>query len=310
MPPRPTTVDDESTLRARGTSPQDRGTMDQLVRDRMVAKNERGTAASPPPPAKPPEKVQAVQLGFAGLFPADYADDAQRRRLQTARIFYPDTQDFINTLKQGKHTKKIERTPTLGKMLDQIMSQPDGSISRIDLITHASPGQVGLKGRVVIKELSIGGYTSHVFFDADGRGDLDISNLQTNILEEIAKDEGTQEMLQKARRKFAKNAELHVYACNSGISSGRATPLVQVVANLFGVQSFMFTAEMGYTLKADGTWGYHLRYTIPGRLPSDLLVEKTAEVTDYRDLDKMTQLIVSASPAGPVTPARPVQQAK
>ncbi len=276
--------------------------MYRMVRDSIVAKNERGTAASPKPSEKPPAKPQPVQLGFVGVFPANYENDAQKLRLQKAGNFSPDTDDFTRALKQGKHlSPNIARTPTLGKILDQIRSHPDGSISRIDLITHANAGQVGLKGHVEVRKI-MGGYTHRVMFDDDGPANLEISNLQRKILEEIAKDED--ETFAKARRKFAKDGEFHVYACNVGISRDKASPLVQVVANLFGVQVFMLAAEMGFTLKADGTWGYHLRYVLPGRVPSEFSQKLTAEVSDYRGLDAMTELIVSARPASPVKPAK------
>lgn len=242
-----------------------------------------------------------VQLGFVGQFPANYGDNAQRLSLQKQGNFSPDTVDFTAALIQGKHVGKkfMATTPSIESMLSAIKSNPNASISRIDLLTHASPGYVGLRGKVEVAKTT-GGYTHRVLFDPDTSGKfLASSDLSRPALEEAAKDDQAKEAFAVARQKFAKDAQFHVYACNAGLAPSAATPLAQLVADAFGVQTFMFLAEMGFHLRENSKWGFHLRYVISGRDPATGLpnMKTTDEVDDYRGLDQMTPLIVSKSPA-------------
>ena len=245
--------------------------------------------------------MSKVQLGFVGKFPANYKDVALKLSLQKQGNFAPDDIDFAAALRQGKHIEKknINTTATLGAILTQITAQQNAAISRIDLITHAGTGRVGLKGTVEVRK-GFGGYSHEVRFDDDTSGDLlKCPYLERSSLEALPKDDQAKSLFEKARGKFAKDAELHVYACNAGLTEGAANPLVQLVANAFGARTFMFKAEMGFHLKEGGTWGFHLRYLVLGRDPATGApnTKLTDEVSDYRDLDKLDPLIAWATPA-------------
>ena len=244
--------------------------------------------------------MSGVQLGFVGKFPANYDSQAQRLSLQKQGNFAPDDVDFAAAIRQGKHIEKrnLSTTPTLGAMLTQITAQQNAAISRVDLITHAGTGRVGLRGAVEVRKI-LGGYTHDVRFDDDTSGDLaKCPFLERTSLEAIPQDEQFKGLVAKARAKFAKNAELHVYACNAGLTEGAVTPLVQLVASTFGARTFMFKAEMGFRLKENSAWAFHLRFLVKGRDPATGApnTEKTDEVDDYRDLDNFKSLIASASP--------------
>ncbi len=252
--------------------------------------------------------MTTVQLGFVGQFKANYKNLAQRLSLETQGTFSPDTEDFTKALKQGNYIANVKKniavTPTVASMLEAITkSRADASISRIDLISHGTSGFVSLQGNVEVIP-SRGGYLHLVNFADDTSGTLLMSRaLERGTLEAMAKDDNAKEAFARARSKFTKDAQFHVYTCNAGLLQDAATPLVQLIANAFGAQTFLLCAEMGFRLKESGKWSYHLRYFVTDPATRAQNEKKTDEVDNYRDLDKQTHLdkktplIVSATPA-------------
>ncbi len=247
-----------------------------------------------------------VQLGFVGVFPADYESPAKKLSLQRQGSFSPDTDDFIAVLKQCKHIKpeylkdKKAQTPTIGELLSKI-SRTNGVISRIDLHTHAGYERVGLSGSVWARQVQ-GVNLHHVYFADDPSGSLLMwPNLERTLLTEMMEDDQAKEALNKARQKFTTDSEFHIYGCNAGIAPAVAKPLGQLIADALRVKTYLFLAEVGYDFKENGKWGFHLRYIV-GRDPKTGMPkeELTDVVDDYRDLDKLTQHITSHRPTQPI----------
>ncbi len=243
--------------------------------------------------------MSKVELGFVGQFPCDYTDQAQRITLQTQGNFSPDTIDFQAALRQGQHIGKsnIAVTPTIREMAVRIKAHGNATVSRIDLITHAGSGRVGLRGRVDLRR-TIAGMAHEVHFaDASTSDDLLQSpSLERAAFDEIAKDDQAKRELEQMKNKIAKGGQLHIYACNAGIAADTAEPLVQVIAEALGIQTFLFKAEMGFTLSEGGKWKFHLRFRKGGRDPATGApnTESTDQVSDYRELDKLTPFIVAS----------------
>jgi len=241
------------------------------------------------------------QLGLVGVFPSNLSS-AQKLSFQRKGSFSPDTEDFISALKQCKHIKPADlkdthpKTPTIGEVLRRISSRQDTRISRIDLLTHGAPSFVGLSGRIWVSQ-ALEGTLHNVYFADEPPDLLGRHSLEQNLFAEMMNDDQALGELKKARH-VAAGAELHIYACKAGIAQGAATPLAQLMADALEVTTYLFLAEVGYDLKEDGKWGFHLRYRTPGHDPKTGApnMQLTDVVDDYRDLDKLTQHITSRSP--------------
>ena len=138
-------------------------------------------------------------------------------------------------------------TPTFGHMLGAIAIQPEGSISRINLFTHANKDLIGFGGE--IKKMTV--TRADVMINTNGPGDsltamdpTSMTNLnQPGVFFEIGSGASRKQVtVEDIRRRFAKDAQIVLYACHSG----QLSSFIKTVAKFFNVKVVGFKVDIGY----------------------------------------------------------------
>jgi len=187
--------------------------------------------------------VAAKEMNLVGKF--DWAppltDDELLTELAGGR-WSPGTDDF-NVVPGGTVTV----VPTFGNMLGAIFTQPNGSISRLNLFTHANKDLIGFNGR--IEKRTVG--PADVFIDTNGQGDnltamdpTSMSNLnQPGVFFEIGTGASKKKVtVAEIRNRFAENAMIVLYACHTG----QLASFIKSVATFFNVKVIGFTIDIAY----------------------------------------------------------------
>jgi hypothetical protein len=151
----------------------------------------------------------------------------------------PGEKDFdaLATVDKGK--AKILKASNLGEFLGAIQGESKGTISRVNLITHANNSIIALKGRVDTN--------GSVFFNRSGglaaplTGDIDLSSIQGLSTPDL------QPTLEDARTRFSKGANgIFLYCCSAGGLGLMFGLILQEIANAFRVPVFGFSPEVHY----------------------------------------------------------------
>ncbi len=193
----------------------------------------------------PTQSTQKKELNCAGKF--DWSnlqvDGADEVTELLAGRWEPSTDDFA-AVPGGT----VVVTPTFGNFLGAIVQQQDGSISRINLFTHANKGLIAFGGR--IDKRSVG--HADVFLNTNGPNDnltaMDPTSMQ-NLNQPGVTFSVAQPIRGKSnftvddvRKKFAADAVIVLYACHSG----QDQPFVKSIATFFKVKVIGFSSLIGY----------------------------------------------------------------
>jgi hypothetical protein len=134
-------------------------------------------------------------------------------------------------------------TPTFGHMLGAIWSQPVGSISRVNLFTHANKDLIGFGGHIEKRTIT----RADVFINTNGPGDnltaMDPTSMNNLNQPGVTFQVGTKSVsLEDVRKRFAPGAVIVLYACHSG----QLQPFLKSIATFFNVKVVGFKVEIGY----------------------------------------------------------------
>ncbi len=188
-------------------------------------------------------KVATKELNLAGKFDwvPSVSDDELLAELAGGR-WAPGTDDF-SVVPGGT----VAVVPTFGNMLGAIFIQPNGSISRLNLFTHANKDLIGFGGR--IEKRSMG--AADVFINTNGSGDnltamdpTSMNNLnQPGVFFEIGTGANTKKVtVEQIRSRFAEDAMIVLYACHTG----QIASFIKSIATFFGVKVVGFTVDVAY----------------------------------------------------------------
>jgi hypothetical protein len=191
---------------------------------------------------KPPKKTK--ELNVAGEFPWNPAiTDADEIAELAAGRWSPGTNDFA-AVPGG--TAII--APSFGNLLGSICEQADGTISRINLFTHANKGMVGFGGHIAKRATM----RADVSLNTNGPGDnltamdtVSMTNLsQPGIFFTAPKAirGKTNFTVDDIRKKFVPDAILVLFACHSG----QDILFLKSVAQFFQIKVIGFSQEIGY----------------------------------------------------------------
>ena len=195
----------------------------------------------------------AKEMNLVGKFEwvPRLTDDELRAELAAGR-WSPSTDDFI-VVPGGT----VAVVPTFGTMLGAIFTQPNGSISRLNLFTHANKDLIGFNGRIEKRTLG----PADVFMDTNSQGDnltamdpTSMSNLnQPGVFFEIGTGASKKKVtVAEIRNRFAANAMIVLYACHTG----QLASFIKSVATFFNVKVVGFTVDVAY---------FPPSQTVPGR---------------------------------------------
>jgi hypothetical protein len=123
---------------------------------------------------------------------------------------------------------------TFGTFLGSI--QANRNISRIDLITHATPGIIGLKGKV--------DRIGDVNLEGDGASPLENRGISFTGLTWLNTTDAGKALRNELRKNFALTARIFIFACNGGLAQGLG--MLQDLARTFNVAVSGFTEEIDY----------------------------------------------------------------
>ncbi len=195
----------------------------------------------------------------------------------------PGTDDFSAV--PGGTTSVV---PTFGHMLGAIYTQPVGSISRINLFTHANKDLIGFGGHIEKRSVT----RADVFLNTNGPGDnltamdpTSMSNLnQPGVFFTLNNKNISVEDI---RKRFAPGAVIVLYACHSG----QMQPFIKQIATFFNVKVVGFSVEIGY---------YPPTQNVPHKFQRAGMKIGLgfggAPVTDWRGLMNDPQKAISATP--------------
>lgn len=190
-----------------------------------------------------PPSGGAKELNLVGQFEWDTAmsDDDLLQELAANR-WEPGTLDF-SAIPGGT----VAVTPTFGNMLGAIFIQPPGSISRLNLFTHANKDLIGFSGQ--IQRRTVG--RADVMINTNSFGDnltamdpTSMNNLnQPGVFFEIGSGNQKKKVtVAEIRTRFAENAIIVLYACHTG----QLKSFVKSIATFFNTKVIGFTINVAY----------------------------------------------------------------
>jgi hypothetical protein len=224
-------------------------------------------------------KVGTREITLVGTFKNPFPKLADEVAAMKARRWEPTTDDFAAVA--GKSYTVNSYLQILGTILvDGDKEVPDGSISRINLFTHANSDLIALQGTV--SPLSVGSDVRLGVPTALSVDTLDKIN-QEGVTFTVASNKLGKKpfTMDDVRRKFGKDAVIVIYACHSGLDGA----FIQYLANTFEVRVKGFSSVIGYFP------AYSENPVKVDRKKIGLGFEGGEVLTDFHDLDKRSGVI-------------------
>jgi hypothetical protein len=180
--------------------------------------------------------------------------------------------------------------PTFGHLLGLIFKQTSGSISRVNLFTHANKDLIGFGGHIEKRTVT----RADVFLNTNGQDDnltaMDPTSM-TNLNQPgvfFTSPDGKQRIeVADIRKRFAADGMIVLYACHSG----QQQSFIKSIATFFNVKVFGFTVEIGYFPPAQNVPGKFQRRGMQIGLGFG-----ATPVSNWRGLITAGPLAISATP--------------
>jgi hypothetical protein len=176
---------------------------------------------------------------FARAWSTDSEEiDAMDPELDNGLNWSPSTRDFaaVANATVGNGGMVVS---TFGHFLGAI--QANRNISRIDLITHATPGIIGLKGKV--------DRIGDVDLEGDGATPLENRGISFTGLTWLNTTNEGKALRNQLRQNFNVSARIFIFACNGGLAQGLG--MLQDLARTFNVAVSGFAEEIEYQPEFD-----------------------------------------------------------
>ncbi|TWI04533.1 hypothetical protein IP90_00666 [Luteimonas cucumeris] len=188
--------------------------------------------------------VQTKELNLAGVFEWDPSITATDELAElAANRWMPGADDFV-AVAGGT----VSVVPGFGSMLGAICMQADGSISRINLFTHANSDYIAFGGKIIKRTIGRADvqFTPHASNDnlAAMTPDSMTNLVQPGVFFETPTpiNGKTKFTVADVRKKFAPGAVLVLYACHSGQSPA----FLKKIAQFFQIKVIGFSTVVGY----------------------------------------------------------------
>jgi hypothetical protein len=156
------------------------------------------------------------------------------RDKSSGKHWSPGTVDFRAL---SKSTKLADSYTAI---LAWLLKEKDGTVSRVNVISHGKFGKVGMKGTIDVND---GGVT----FDSDPNASITSTSISTWVNATLIDDQNKSHSFSEIRAKFTSDAQIFIYSCN-----GATDPqLLQDLANAFGVKVNAANKEIVYCVDFD-----------------------------------------------------------
>lgn len=152
----------------------------------------------------------------------------------------PATDDYVAAAAKSRIAGRSRNIPVVGStnaFINFLLMQPKASITRLNIITHASPTTIALSGEVI---------EFNVAFDEE----LSVSDMR-NFLRNGYTLKGRQVPWAEVEARFADGAEIAIYACNAAL----AKSFLQDIAEFFGVRILAFDKKLNYSYPGSALTG-------------------------------------------------------
>jgi hypothetical protein len=198
--------------------------------------------------SKSPPKAAGREITIAGSFTNPFktrADEIKAMKVEGG--WEPSTDDFRDV---GRRVLVVDNyLQILGAVLVEGDSETKaGTISRINIFTHANSDLIAFAGRI-----SAGGMSAQVFLNVDTALSQDtLDNLNgegvTFTIPSASKKLAAKKFtLADVRKRFSKDAVIVIYACKSGVDG----EFLQRISDTFQVKVRGFSDLIGYFPKYD-----------------------------------------------------------
>src|SRR3954454_17314647 len=167
----------------------------------------------------------SLELFYAKSYAAPAYGPGAEVALVKAAKWSPSSRDFEATAKNSGGGTGVG---TLDDIIAEIGKKPVGSIDELGIIAHSNASYFSLSGTV----LTSGPNLPNVTFTQAGM--VDAAGLQ-----------GKQTKIDAVKDRFAKNAQVVLYACHAGLDHA----LIQAMAKSFGVCVYGFSDEVAYLIE-------------------------------------------------------------
>lgn len=193
-------------------------------------------------PAAPPS---GVEITIYAQFNDPWANDAAEVSAMRDQRWEPSNKTFAAVC--GVHTSKPWQCEDFQTFAGPITSQKNGSVGRINLVTHANAGLFALGGRFEVTATSTTVYLGELTpGEAPGSGltsrrmDQDLMNW-LNDSDPATGGVGYRDMI---RDKLLPDAKFYIYGCHGGAGNGLL--LLTEIAATFNVNTYGFHKPIQY----------------------------------------------------------------
>jgi hypothetical protein len=213
-----------------------------LPLDAQLADRRKGGVAAKP--ANHPA-VKTVKLSFVGKFKNPWSSPKAEAEAMLAGRWEPSVDDFSAlALAQTGDDGKTMTVDSILNLLGAIALEPDGSVTEVNIFTHANRGFIAFGGTI-----KPGPSSSLVELNAAGAMDEDFLNNLPDIpyFEATLGTKKKRFTLADVQRKFVKDAHINVFACHSG----QDPAFLKLLAATFQVKVIGFTQVVRYDVQVD-----------------------------------------------------------
>lgn len=220
---------------------------------------EDAAAALEPEPVWQPGGGQKVLTVYAE-FSDPWKSVAQEIEAINTGQWHPGDKDFKSLAQYFKFANhRVRKIASLGGLLNAMIALPEGSIGRLNIITHATGYGFALAGKVIVGDVQLGRDDDPAddvtFIDATELSKLRACNSVDCGKPDMPFRPGSQKQtkgftFQDALKRLAPgNAFIYLYGCKGG---SQDTSLIQALADTFDARVWGFRQELWYFPEIDG----------------------------------------------------------
>jgi hypothetical protein len=171
--------------------------------------------------------------------------DADEINKLNSNLWSPGTKDFVAVVNSSPGNPTASTANDFGAFLGAIVMSAKGSITRINLITHANKDLIAFGGKLISTATLIRDVQLNVNPPGSNLVSLDVQSIkalaQPGVSFQLPNNQ-KQFFIADIRDKFASGATIVLYACHSGL----LTTFIQDIAKFFQTKVVGFTTEIAF----------------------------------------------------------------
>lgn len=259
---------------------------------KLADSSKKGGVAAKPANQK---KVKGRSLTFVGSFKNPWqGKPAEEGAAALADKWEPSVDDWSVLAKAATGSDPMQ-TDSIFKLLGAIVLQPEGSVSEVNIFTHANRGYIAFAGKIIPSQT----ITDVQLFQNDAAGnkgvmDEDLLNDLPNIpyFEVTSGNKTRRFTLKDVQKRFTEDARINVFACHSG----QAGPFLQLIADTFQVKVTGFEQVVRFDVVVENNAINRSKETVGLGYRSNGGTVKSGFASSVRDFHELLDKGVTKSP--------------